>query len=163
MAHPAPRSFVCLFLRRTSKKIATKKFIDWQYPTLALRCAYLSTPRVLRQYPSVSHESRSRTSSSGTARYCEVLRGTAGYSRDKDRLEHRQPSLGREERVRRERAVEVALDRLDVLQKVSAACCNAERALQHRPCRQYHPDARCALDETLRDAATRLASRQEGD
>ena len=78
-------------------------------------------------------------------------------------LEHRQPSLGHEERVRRERAVEVALDRLDVLQKVSAACCNAERALQHRPCRQYHPDARCALDETLRDAATRLASRQEGD
>ena len=74
VAHPAPRSFVCLFLRRTSKKIATKKFIDWQYPTLALRCAYLSTPRVLRQYPSVSHESRSRTSSSGTARYCGVLR-----------------------------------------------------------------------------------------
>ena len=26
----------------------------------------------------------------------------------------------------------------------------------------YHPDARSALDETVRDAATRLASRQDG-
>jgi hypothetical protein len=149
--------FVCSFAQRTRRKIATKKFIDWQYPTLALSSAYLSTPStpsVPRPYP---HESRSRTSTSGTAGYCGVLTAT------RTDLEHRQPSLGRALRVRRERAVEVALDRLDVLQKVSAACCNAERALQHRPCRQYHPDARCALDETLRDAATRLASRQEGD
>jgi len=58
-------------------------------------------------------------------RYCGVLRGT---HRDEDRREHRRPSRGREERVRRERAVEVALDRLDGLQKVSAACCNADRA-----------------------------------
>ena len=133
MALLAPRLlvrflFVCSFAQRTRRKIATKKFIDWQYPTLALSSAYLSTPSTPSVPPRVQVPH-------ANLRYCGVVRGT---HRDEDRREHRRPSRGREERVRRERAVEVALDRLDGLQNVSAACCNADRALQHRPCRPYH-------------------------
>jgi hypothetical protein len=157
-AHPAPRwfvclcvcllvcLFVCLFARRTSKKIGTKELIDWQCPTLALHCAYVSTPISTPSVPprvQVPH---------AHLRYCGVLRGT---HRDEDRREHRRPSRGREERVRRERAVEVALDRLDGLQNVSAACCNADRALQHRPWRPYHVEcSECKSTELLSSART---------
>ncbi len=154
-AHPAPRwfvclcvcllvcLFVCLFARRTSKKIGTKELIDWPCPTLALHCAYVSTPVSTPSVPprvQVPH---------AHLRYCGVLPTRT------DGSIVLKPSRGREERVRRERAVEVALDRLDGLQKASAACCNADRALQHRPCRPYHMKySECKSTELLSSART---------
>jgi hypothetical protein len=82
---------VCLFARWTSKKVGTNELIDWQCPTLALHCAYVSTPISTPSVPprvQVPH---------AHLRYCGVMLGT---HRDEDRQEHRLETLARTRRAR---------------------------------------------------------------
>jgi hypothetical protein len=129
-AHPAPRWFVCLCvclfvclfvcllvcLLACLFVCSTDQQEDRHQGAHRLAVPHARVALCVCEYP---HQYPVSTPTSpGPARRPPVLRGTAGTHRDEDRQELRRPSRGREERVRRERAVEVALDRLDGLQNV---------------------------------------------